>query len=123
MQRQFLVLAALFPIALTACGKTVDSTAARQMRALESLHTTAPVNSSSLPSVGTGFKTVYQFQGGTDAAGVQAQMIAVDGLLYGVSHDGGTGNGTIFRFDPATSVEKVLYAFQGGNDGWGPASG
>jgi uncharacterized repeat protein (TIGR03803 family) len=68
-----------------------------------------------------GFKTIYTFQVGTDAGGVQAKLSNVGGLLYGTSHGGGaSGNGTVFTVNPNTGAEKVIYSFMGGADGWGP---
>ena len=65
--------------------------------------------------------TVYTFGSGTDAAGVQAKMANVNGILYGTSHGGGTmGKGTIFTYNTQTGVERVIYNFLGGTDGWGP---
>jgi uncharacterized repeat protein (TIGR03803 family) len=75
------------------------------------------------PATGSGFKTLHTFGAGTDAAGVQAKMLNVGGLLYGTSHGGGaTGNGTVFTFDPKTKAEHVIYSFMGGSDGLGPSA-
>jgi uncharacterized repeat protein (TIGR03803 family) len=76
--------------------------------------------------------TVYQFQGGNDGASPPAGLIYTNGLLYGTTQYGGGGNpanclaagcGTVFSVNPSTGVEKVLYAFQGGNDGSEPFAG
>ena len=71
-------------------------------------------------------KVIYAFLGGTDGQGA-AYLIDVGGMLYGTTSEGGgstacgsTGCGTIFRLDPATGEETVLYAFTGGSDGWDP---
>lgn len=72
----------------------------------------------------TGKETVlYSFQGGTDGAFPSAGLIYSNGLFYGTTQLGGgqkcfdstAGCGTVFQFDPATSVETVLYPF--GDDG------
>jgi uncharacterized repeat protein (TIGR03803 family) len=74
-----------------------------------------------VPETGSGFKTLYTFGSGSDAAGVQAKMANVNGLLYGTSHDGGAnGDGTVFTFNPRTNTEQVIYSFMGGSDGSGP---
>ena len=69
----------------------------------------------------TGAETVlYAFcsqQNCSDGGNPAANLIAVNGKLYGTTYDGGMtgcvydGCGTVFSFDPNTGVEKVLYAF------------
>ncbi|MGA8533354.1 MAG: choice-of-anchor tandem repeat GloVer-containing protein [Candidatus Tumulicola sp.] len=78
----------------------------------------------------SGVKTVlYTFQGGTDAANPQGGVIAgTKGVLLGDTVYGGGattctgGCGTVYELTPNGSgySERVLYAFQGGNDGAGP---
>jgi uncharacterized repeat protein (TIGR03803 family) len=68
-------------------------------------------------------QVVHAFQGGSDGATPLAGMIDVGGTLYGTTSSGGASlgsDGTVFSFNPATGVEKVLYAFQGQNDGNSP---
>lgn len=72
---------------------------------------------------------MYSFKGGSDGSIPYGQLIIVDGILYGTTLDGGgtgcyqgRGCGTVFSVTPA-GVEKVLYAFQGGNDGAYPDAG
>lgn len=80
---------------------------------------------------------LYSFQGGADGANPAMGLLRDDaGNLYGTTHGGGdlTGNpicttvfgfpgcGVVFKVDP-TGKESVLYAFTGGADGLGPASG
>ena len=72
---------------------------------------------------------VHAFQGGTDGAlpSYLGTMVETGGLLYGTTQRGGGGgaidggSGTIFSVDPTTDAEKVLHAFQGGDDGIDPA--
>lgn len=46
------------------------------------------------------------------------------GNLYGTTFYGGAfGGGTVFKLDPATGTETVLYSFAGGSDGQGPLGG
>ena len=81
-------------------------------------------------SLKTGAESVvYTFQGGAnDGSYPQARLIAVDGMLYGTTMQGGSGNcylfgcGTVFSIDPATGAEKVLHFFQN-SDGANPGGG
>ena len=78
----------------------------------------------------SGAKTIlYTFQGGSDAANPQAGLIAGGGgALYGDTVYGGGGPactygcGTVYELVPSGSgyTEKVIYAFQGGDDGAAP---
>jgi hypothetical protein len=73
------------------------------------------------------YAQVYAFKGGRDGEWPNG-LIAVGGVLYGVTYLGGTGQlcqpyfsaytgcGTVFRLTPS-GEEKVLYSFQGGSDG------
>jgi uncharacterized repeat protein (TIGR03803 family) len=46
------------------------------------------------------------------------------GNLYSTtSHGGGSGNGTVFKVDPTTRKETILYSFTGGVDGTYPYAG
>ena len=72
--------------------------------------------------------TLYRFKGGaSDGAYPYAPLIDVDGTLYGTTLRGGgsgcngDGCGTVFSISTSGS-EKMLYSFQGGSDGAGPAS-
>lgn len=78
----------------------------------------------------TGTETViHNFAGGADGAVPYAGVIAVKGMLYGTTFDGGgigcptSGCGTVFSLDPATGVEKVLHSFGAGGDGQHPFAG
>ncbi len=75
---------------------------------------------------------VYSFNGGSDGEGPVAGLVVVDKMLYGTTlHGGGYSNcpggsegcGTIFRVDPATGKEKVLYSFTGKTDEGNPQAG
>ncbi len=80
---------------------------------------------------------LYSFMGGADGANPAMGLLRDDaGNLYGTTHGGGDlggnpictavfgfpGCGVVFKVDP-TGKESVLYAFTGGADGSGPASG
>jgi uncharacterized repeat protein (TIGR03803 family) len=68
-------------------------------------------------------KVLYSFAGGSDGQDPEATLISVKGTLYGTtvygggSGCGGTGCGTVFSV-ARNGSEHVLYAFQGGNDGY-----
>ncbi len=70
------------------------------------------------PARASSLTTLYSITGsgdGTTPAGTPAN---IGGILYGTTLAGGAfGAGTIFEFDPATSVETVLYSFTGIADG------
>jgi uncharacterized repeat protein (TIGR03803 family) len=65
---------------------------------------------------------LHAFTGGSDGAQPNANLLDVGGTLYGTTLYGGQPNslGTVFSLDAKSGAEKVLYAFQGGNDGIGP---
>jgi uncharacterized repeat protein (TIGR03803 family) len=78
-------------------------------------------------------KVIYSFQGlpDMDGANPQAGLIAVSGVLYGTTNEGGkdtkdcneyTGCGTVFEVSTSGS-ESVLYRFEGGSDGVNPYAG
>lgn len=67
---------------------------------------------------------VYAFQGGLDGQRPRGGLIAVNGLLYGTTLDGGlaygchtglggVGCGTVFEVNPRTGAHRVIYAFNG----------
>jgi uncharacterized repeat protein (TIGR03803 family) len=73
----------------------------------------------------TGEETVlHSFAGGADGASPFAGLIRdEDGNLYGTTTAGGpSGQGTVFKVDPAGN-ETVLYSFTGGTDGGYPEAG
>jgi uncharacterized repeat protein (TIGR03803 family) len=71
-------------------------------------------------------KVLYSFRGGDDGASPNTRLIAINGALYGTTAGGRNvcdqyhSCGTIFSVTPSGS-EKVVYAFQGGGDGYYPA--
>ncbi|MGD0190153.1 MAG: choice-of-anchor tandem repeat GloVer-containing protein [Rhizomicrobium sp.] len=76
-------------------------------------------------------KTLYNFcslQGCADGDYPLAGLIDVNGVLYGTTAYGGTGScdgdgcGTVFSVT-TSGVEKAVYSFQGGDDGWSPQAG
>ncbi|MFY9664848.1 MAG: choice-of-anchor tandem repeat GloVer-containing protein, partial [Candidatus Cybelea sp.] len=79
-------------------------------------------------------RVVHSFGGGNDGSGPGGGLIAVDGVLYGTTEDGGSGHhcrsvtgpplyfgcGTIYSVTPS-GKEHVLYNFQNGADSSGPS--
>ena len=71
---------------------------------------------------------VYNFAGSPDGAAPIAGLVAMNGMLYGTTTEGGAGSGcnspsgscgTVFEVSPS-GTEKVLYTFKGGADGGQP---
>jgi uncharacterized repeat protein (TIGR03803 family) len=71
-------------------------------------------------------KVLHNFQGGTDGVAPTAGLVNVHGALFGMSAGGGgtgcggTGCGTVFKINPNTGAEQVIYSFNGGVDGYNP---
>jgi uncharacterized repeat protein (TIGR03803 family) len=66
---------------------------------------------------------IYSFQGGTDGQYPSAGLLELGGMLYGTTLSGGPADaGTVFKINPATGAETVIYSFQYGSDGANPAS-
>jgi uncharacterized repeat protein (TIGR03803 family) len=66
-------------------------------------------------------KVIHSFAGGTDGAYPHADLIDVNGTLYGTTSRGGAHNrGTVFSVTLPSGTEKVIYAFHGGDDGYDP---
>ena len=73
-----------------------------------------------------GEKVLHAFRGRSDGelpfggliADGEGNLLGTTGIGGGSGYQG-SGCGTIFELAPDTT-ETVLYAFQGGNDGWGP---
>jgi uncharacterized repeat protein (TIGR03803 family) len=72
-------------------------------------------------------RVVYAFNGGSDGSLPRAGLIDDAGTLYGTTaYGGGTGCGgggcgTVFSVTP-DGTEKIVYAFQGGDDGYQPGA-
>jgi uncharacterized repeat protein (TIGR03803 family) len=67
-------------------------------------------------------KVLHRFQGGADGVLPQADLLDVDGKLYGTTAYGGaSGNGTVYSVTPS-GTERLLYSFAGGSDGAQPRS-
>jgi uncharacterized repeat protein (TIGR03803 family) len=78
----------------------------------------------------TGAEVVLHSFDGSDGAYPAAALLNVGGMLYGTTLTGGTtahgaapgyGTGTVFKINPATGTETVVYVFDGA-DGAGPAA-
>jgi len=66
---------------------------------------------------------LHSFADGGDGAFPQADLLDVDGVLYGTTASGGTNHvGTVFKIT-ASGTESVLYSFKGGSgDGAHPTA-
>lgn len=65
-------------------------------------------------------KVLYRFKGGSDGAYPDANLIAVNGVLYGTTSIGGYRNeGTVFSVT-TSGVGRVLHRFGHGSDGSDP---
>lgn len=86
-------------------------------------------NSGSLYSVNpsTGAETVvYSFHNtnGSDGTCPSADLIDVNGTLYGTTQCGGAyGGGVAYSFDPQTAAETVVHSFGSSGDGQIPITG
>lgn len=129
MRRRNFIVSALPAAVLCACAgspKGIVSSVPFSARESVSAKSTSPPGSlaflrNSGSDATVSFSTVYSFKNAPDGGGVQAKMTKVGGVLYGTSHGGGAnGYGSIFKFDPVDGVEKVIYSFKDGLDGWGP---
>jgi uncharacterized repeat protein (TIGR03803 family) len=77
----------------------------------------------SLPALAAAstLKTLYSIAGSPDGTNPAAPLTEVNGMLYGTSATGGAyGHGTVYRLDPATGKERIIYTFSGGSDGDSP---
>jgi uncharacterized repeat protein (TIGR03803 family) len=80
-------------------------------------------------------RVLYSFSGGADGATPAADLILVDGALYGTTAEGGTFNGacasggndpgcgTVFKLDPRTRDLTVIHRFSRLGDGGTPSAG
>src|SRR5580700_2548438 len=65
----------------------------------------------------TSYKSLYSFGKGSDGQQPKAALIDIKGVFYGTTYAGGVNSdGTVFSIS-TSGTEKVLYSFQGGNDG------
>jgi uncharacterized repeat protein (TIGR03803 family) len=63
---------------------------------------------------------IYRFKAGKDGAHPFAGLIAVNGMLYGTTYQGGaSGSGSVYKVS-TSGVERVIYSFKGGKDGQYP---
>ncbi len=71
------------------------------------------------------FSVAHAFGGAGDGNSPRGPVLsAADGALYGTTEGGGAqGNGTIFRFDPATANYSILRSLAASSDGAGPRGG
>ena len=71
-----------------------------------------PGNAAGRPAARTaGFKTIFVFDGASGGAGPSGALIALNGILYGVTGGGGKyGHGTVFSLTTSGS-ETVLHSF------------
>ncbi len=77
------------------------------------------------PAPAASVKTLHNFTAGADGANPNTAPIFLNGMLYGATTAGGTGCGscgTIYKLDPETGAESILYSFKGGTDGAWPAA-
>ncbi|HTA26246.1 MAG TPA: choice-of-anchor tandem repeat GloVer-containing protein [Bacteroidia bacterium] len=77
----------------------------------------------SINTDGTGFKDMYDFTGsGTKGNSPVGDLTVYNGILYGMTYQGGTGSGgVIFSINPTTDVYTVLSNFgTGTNNGYHP---
>jgi len=75
---------------------------------------------------------LHDFTASPDGSNPEGFVTYFNGLMYGTTFAGGTGNcsysqptgcGTVFTVNPTTGAESVIYSFQGGMDGAGPREG
>jgi uncharacterized repeat protein (TIGR03803 family) len=73
---------------------------------------------------------LYSFKGqaGQDGANPTGALVLAPHALYGITGSGGSGTcgggcGTLFKIEPSSGKETVLYNFIGGSDGEDPANG
>ena len=66
-------------------------------------------------------KTLYSFRGGPkDGSAPWAGLVALNGVLYGTTSSGGSGNTGILYSLTTLGKEHVLHSFDGGTDGGNP---
>jgi uncharacterized repeat protein (TIGR03803 family) len=69
-------------------------------------------------------KIIYSFKGGADGANpMYGSLVDLNGVLYGTTSRGGSGDyGTVFKIT-TRGAEKVLHSFKAGKDGEAPNAG
>jgi uncharacterized repeat protein (TIGR03803 family) len=72
---------------------------------------------------GAGYRVLYRFQGGDEGFNPSSSLAERDGILYGMTTQGGPGIGIAFALNAKTGAYKVLHAFTGGKDGLTPNAG
>lgn len=108
-------------VTLSLCALVLASCA----RASEALLPGQPSLDHVRPLSGSGFDSIYSFQGAPDGAAPDADVVNVHGAFYGTTSKGGANAcacGTVFAIDPSGS-ERVVYSFAGGRDGANPQAG
>ncbi len=96
------------------------------------LPSTVPMSGAALKTAPRPFtqeSTIYEFKGAPDGADPYAGLLAgSNGEFFGTTNGGGAKSpsgildGTVFEVS-STGTERVLYSFQGGNDGAGTQAG
>jgi uncharacterized repeat protein (TIGR03803 family) len=74
----------------------------------------------------SGVETLLHQFSGSDGANPTAGLVAYKGMLYGTTVDGGGphSGGTVFKINPLTGAESVVYSFGNtASDGAGPTAG
>jgi uncharacterized repeat protein (TIGR03803 family) len=73
----------------------------------------------------SGVETLLHQFSGSDGANPAANLVAYKGMLYGTTAAGGgpRGGGTVFKINPLTGAESVVYSFTGGSNGAAPVAG
>ena len=74
-----------------------------------------------LQTGGTGFATLYAFDGGSDGANPFGGLLLSNGVLYGTASAGGTGQqGTVFQLSATGGGFATIHSFNSSSDGSTP---
>jgi uncharacterized repeat protein (TIGR03803 family) len=108
-----------FAVRLMLCLGTITGCA---QHAISSPLPAAPSFAREVP-IASGFKVLHDFTG-PDGAFPYAGMVALNGVLYGTTQDGGKySNGTVYKVS-TSGAETVLHSFpDGAKDGYYPYAG